>query len=98
MLNPYKPGMGIHLTVTAQLLGLDVDPTTLTAYIHGPDGTLITPSVVRDSLGVYHADAGLPLSPPAVAGVWSWRWVATGSGPSNQGLAEGRFIVEPLDY
>lgn len=32
------------------------DPTTVTAIITEPDGTVVNPAVVNDGVGLYHAD------------------------------------------
>ena len=53
----------------------------ITAYTYGADAT-----IVRDSLGNYHAD--LVLASP---GQWAYRWEL--SAP-NTGAAEGLFLVQ----
>lgn len=70
--NPADPG-ALRLRVRS---GAGV----LSAYAYGS-----APEVVRDGLGLYHAD--LPLS---VAGSWYYRWE---SDAPNSGACEGAFPV-----
>lgn len=97
-LRRFKPGQSVTLSLRLEVNGVFTDASTLTVLVRGPDGTLLTPSIVHDDVGEYHADALLPFVPPAAPGVWAWRWQATGAAPNQNGLVEGRFEVVPLDF
>jgi len=88
------PGKSRHSAVTAKLLGLLVDPTTMVLSIIDPTGAVTLPAVVRDSVGTYHSDYVIPIT--ARPGVWVRRWVASGTPPAQTSLDEVRFIVPKL--
>jgi hypothetical protein len=44
------------------LAGADADPTAIVCTVRKPDATIVTPSVVKDSVGHYHADLILDTS------------------------------------
>lgn len=73
----YKPGSLIRLTVTFTDLTtqLPADPGTVVVTIYDPSGATITPAptVVKDSVGNYHAD----LTNTAAPGVYRFKWVGT---------------------
>ena len=75
-----------RLSEVFQNNGVDADPAVVTLRITKPDGTIVTPSPVKDSLGHYHYDV-----PIDMAGLWSWEW----SGDDNV-ADEGQFYVRDL--
>jgi hypothetical protein len=93
-LNIYKPGASATFSTTASILGVLVDVPGLVLTIHGPGGEFLTPSIVHDSTGKYHADVVIPLT--GRPGTWSYRWYAAGAGPSTSGLGEAQFVVQAL--
>lgn len=58
-----------------------VDPTTVTAKLKKPDGTIVTKlygtdvEVVRDDVGRFHMDVTCDMS-----GTWTFGWIGTGAG------------------
>lgn len=82
---PFDPGDALVATVTFDVAGEPTDPTTITAEVREPDGTVgeytystepdqPEPHIVRTSVGVYT----LTLVPDA-AGVWAVEWTGTGA-------------------
>jgi hypothetical protein len=82
---PYDIGDGLVATVTFDVAGVATDPTTVTAKVRNPAGTVTTytysaapgqpdPHIVRSSAGVYT----LTLVPDA-AGTWLVQWTGTGA-------------------
>ena len=65
--------------------GALADPTTTTLTVMAPDGTLSTPTPVKDSTGTYHADV-----PVTASGSWAYRWLGTGAVAAAE---EGTFSV-----
>lgn len=71
--------------------GVVTDPTALTLTVKKPDGTstvytyTVGPTIVRDSLGNYHANIDLDS-----AGWWRYSWIGTGAAAFAEG---GRFRV-----
>jgi hypothetical protein len=70
------------------------DPSTVRLRVLAPDGVtestfvyLATADIVRDYVGVFHADIAGAAS---VAGKWRYRWESTGTG---QAAAEAAYIV-----
>jgi hypothetical protein len=95
----YLPGQSVRSSVTATLFGVGLaDPSPAPVLtVHCPDGTLLTPSVVRDSVGAYHADFTIPISArPGGQGVMRWR--AAGADPADTGIVETLFTVQTLGY
>lgn len=87
-------GQLVELRVTTSVLGTLTDATTLTLVLTDPLGasttyTLPPGPVVRDDVGTYHFDFT-----PAVAGVWTFTWSATG-GPLPD-VPAGSVTVAPL--
>lgn len=69
------------------LVGVLVDPGAVTLKIKPGAGAVVTvPDVVRDGVGLYHADIAL-----VTAGLWAYRWEL--SAP-NAGVAEGVISVQ----
>lgn len=92
----YKPGQSLRFTIRQTVLGVLIDPTTTVLTIHPPSGANIVPAVVRDSVGVYHADYALLINAPP--GPWVYRWQTTGTPTALNGLRERSFLVAPLDF
>lgn len=84
---PFTEYLTVRDTSTPPAL---VDPTTVVLKFHFEDGTtILTPAVVRDSLGQYHSDVTLP-----TAGQWRRVWTTTGPGA---GIKVGDVVmVDPL--
>lgn len=80
----------LYLTV-ATLAGVATDPAGLTLRVKAPSGAVTVyvygtaAEVIRDGAGDFHADI-----PATAAGIWAWRWEATGSVP---GVEEGAVMV-----
>jgi hypothetical protein len=73
-----------------------VDPTTVTAKLKKPDGSITTKvygtdvEVVRDDVGIYHMDVAGDAS-----GSWVIGWIGTGALPAQRELA---FKVEATAF
>jgi hypothetical protein len=69
--------------------GVAVDPTTVTAKVQTPSGTITTytypATVVKDSTGHYHVDVSV-----TTAGLWYYRFESTGM---YQAAGEAHFDV-----
>src|ERR1700752_4275944 len=96
-LRQYDPGQGITFSVTFEVNDQLVDAATLTLLVHSPDGTTytVTPFIIHDAVGTYHADWSIPF-PGAPRGgivsyVWAYRWQATGSQANQNAVFPGRF-------
>ena len=92
----YKPGQGIRFTLTSQVNGVLTDPNALVLTVHFPDGTSVTPTPVRDSLGLWHGDAVIPVT--MADGIGVARWQSSGAAVSQDALEERRFQVVKLDF
>lgn len=68
--------------------GEPADATAVTLSIRLPDGTVITPPVVHDDVGEYHADYV-----PEVPGQFFFKYVATGT---VQAAEQGAFLVRSM--
>jgi hypothetical protein len=62
------------ITISPQLGGGAIDPVTVTLHLTLPTGAVIdiSSSIVRDSVGNYHADYV-----PTLLGVYTYEWVGT---------------------
>lgn len=67
-----------------------VDPSSVTCTVDPPTGAQSTPTVVKDSVGRYHA-----LVAAETAGVWAYRFEGTSPFP---GVAEGEFNIKPSRF
>jgi hypothetical protein len=65
--------------------GTPQDATTVVLTVTAPDGTASTPTVAHPSTGTYTATVT-----PDSAGMWGFRWQATGSGIAAE---DGAFLV-----
>ena len=80
MASVYDIGDKVILRAAFDTDGAPNDPTTLTAQVRRPDGTmttytyLTTADIVRDSTGRYHLDVVIDQ-----AGTWYVRWAGTGT-------------------
>lgn len=88
-MNEYTAGNLIRITVafTAVTPAAPIDPTTVVLNLKSPDGTVqvLTQSIVRDSLGQYHADFL-----PTQVGVHIYEWEGSGV---VQVASLGQFLV-----
>ncbi len=88
----YDIGDQVRCSCTFTIGVVNTDPTTITARVKKPDGT-VTVSVygtdvalVKDSVGNYHIDVDATAS-----GTWRYRFEGTGAAKAAE---EGTFIVE----
>ncbi len=93
--NTYQRGDLVRISGEFRdLLGVLIDPSTVTLKVEKPAGTITTytypATVIRDALGKYHVDVNID----ATKG-WRYRWETTGTG---QAAEEGQFIVEPTEF
>ena len=89
MSSAYVLGEVVRLLLnTFDFAGAIADPGAVVLKVKRPDGTVatLTPDVVRDSAGVYHADLTL-----SAAGMWAYRWELIAP---NAGAAEGLISVQ----
>ena len=80
MSGPYLFGNTVRLSDRVTLYGTTtlVDPTTVTCTVKQPDGTLSTPAVVKDGVGLYHADFN-----PTQSGAHMYQFVGSGLVETN---------------
>ena len=82
----------ISVALTHPDTGSAVDPGGLTLQVRAPGGSLTTltygidAAMVKEAVGQFRADIDL-----ATAGVWHWRWTASGA---NKGVAEGQLTAK----
>jgi hypothetical protein len=69
-----------------ELVPYDPSPAPVLTLRHPASGTTHTPAVVRDDVGMYHADQTV-----GHAGRWGYRWTTAGAQPAAD---EGSFSVE----
>lgn len=89
----YLIGNAVRSTIKFKSVasGSYVDPTTVTAKVKNPGGTISTyiygvnPELQKSSVGVYFLIIDCDQ-----AGAWKYRWEATGD---NQAAADGSFDV-----
>jgi hypothetical protein len=93
-MNVYSPGQSVRFSVSVTYLGTLTSPPSVLLTVHGPDGTTLTPTVVNDSTGVYHADTVIPIT--SSPGLWAARWLAPGITPATAGLVDTQFSVQAL--
>lgn len=88
-MNDYTAGNLIRITVafTAVATTALIDPTTVILNLKSPDGTIqsLATSIVRDSVGTYHADFL-----PTQVGIHIYEWEGTGV---VQVASLGQFLV-----
>ena len=73
-INEYLPGQKVRISASfTNSAGTEADPSDVILTVKAPTGVTSTPTVSRDSTGIYHADVTLNS-----AGQWHYRW--TGSG------------------
>ena len=65
----------VYTAITQSVGGAFVDPTTVTLYMKTPDGVItnISSSIVKDSVGNYHADYL-----PTQFGIFTYQWLGSG--------------------
>lgn len=87
----YNVGALVRVTGTFRnLANVLADPTTVTGYVQSPSGAETTPSVTKDSTGVYHMEISATLP-----GRWYYRLAGVGD---LQAAAEGWFSVKPTAF
>lgn len=92
----YKPGQGVRTTVQAFLAGVLTDPSSATVTVDLPGGGQLSPGIVQDTTGVWHADFTIPFT--TTDGIGAYRWQSTGTADADNGVTEVRFRVLPLDF
>lgn len=92
MLTMYYAGQDVGLTATpVDSAGLPLGgAVVVTVTVTDPTGVVTSPAVAGPVSGAYSA----VVSGVAVAGIWLYRWAATGTGTKWSG--EGQFTVRPL--
>src|SRR4051794_15649354 len=91
--NSYDIGEVVRLGLTVKVAGVLTDPTTLTATVKDPSGTVTTyiygtdSALVKISTGTFHLDVDA-----TAAGTWNVRLASTGNG---KGAEQGAFYVNP---
>lgn len=92
MADAFIPGDVAYLPIRViSRAGLAADPGSLTLMVKPPAGAVVSYAygtdieVVRDGVGLYHADIPLPAS-----GQWAYRWELQAP---NAGAAEGVITV-----
>lgn len=86
-MNTFVAGNTLQLLVSFSESGTFFTPGTVTCQVIGPTSRVIlTPTVIEDSVGEYHAN--VVVNDP---GLWSYRWSTTN--PASAG--EGTFLVRP---
>lgn len=89
----YDFGDVARMTVEFRVDGVLTDPTTISATVKKPDGTvtvyttLTVLPIVRDSQGVYHLD--VPANQP---GTWTFKFAGTGAA---EDIGTNSFYVQP---
>ena len=87
--NGYAKGSLVRVVDSLTVNGVQTDSgATAVAVILKPDGTTVTPSVTRDSVGLYHADVDTTSGPQ---GDWQYKWTST---TPAQAVAYGVFWVD----
>lgn len=88
VLNDVRRGTAVRCAVVfTDAAGDAADPTTQTAQVRAPDGTITTPVLTKDSLGHFHVDVT-----PDAHGDWLVRLAGTGT---VEAVALGRISVPP---
>lgn len=78
--NTYDIGDAVRCSITFAVSGTATDPTTVTARVKTPTGTInsyvygVDSALVKDGIGTYHLDVY-----PNVAGTWAYRFEGTGA-------------------
>ena len=98
MAETYDVGDGIKLAITFQAgtPAVDTDPSTVTLLIRDPDAVVVSytyaaAEITKDATGKYSKIIDL-----TKAGIWSWRWIGTGSvKASEQGQVTVRRPLPP---
>lgn len=93
MAERFVVGDSVRLSNVFEVDGTATDPTTVTLVVTDPSGSATTytyagSTVTKDSTGTYHRDVTV-----SSAGVWSWKWVGTGTAAD---IANGQFEVHAL--
>lgn len=73
-MSQYTKGQQVRVSLEVYNSSNVLANATVALSIKAPDGTVTTPSVTNDSTGKYHSDVSL-----SAAGVWWYRWAATGT-------------------
>lgn len=87
-MNSYNLNTLVRLSVSFKdTNGVLIDPTTVTVSILDPTEASVAATVVKDSVGTYHADVT-----PALFGVWDYTFAGTGAVVAT---GQASFFVEP---
>jgi hypothetical protein len=84
--NTYYAGDIVRATATfVDPSGANFDPASVTLLLTDANGDVVaSPAIVRDSLGLYHAD--IVVSSLAPIGSWTYTWNSTGGGAGLSGF------------
>lgn len=86
-MNQYIAGTNIVLTVNFKsAAGVLTDPTTVTAEVRLPDGTIAALTVAKTAVGIYTANYT-----PLVNGLFAYRFEGAGA---LVAAAEGAFVAQ----
>lgn len=89
----FEYGQTVKIVQEVRVDNALIDPTTLICKVEDPTGTKVTytygssAELTRLGLGLFKLRIAV-----AVAGVWKYRWTATGAA----GVDEGTFLVTPV--
>jgi hypothetical protein len=83
--NLYDVNDLVTLDLAVAVADVATDPTTVVCRVKAPDGTVTTPTPIKDATGAYHVDVDATQH-----GTYRYRWEGTGAA---QGAEEGRFDV-----
>ena len=84
----YDVGSLIVVSAAFTVNGVATDPTTVTCKVADPLGVVTQPTVVKDSVGNYHANVD---TTNGHSGLWSYRFTGVGA---CQAVEENQFYVE----
>jgi hypothetical protein len=89
-MNTYMLGTTVRLSVAFTVNATASDPTTPSAQVRAPNGTVTTLALTHDGAGAYHAD-----TTPTVAGLHTWRALGVGFAgfASASAASEAQFYI-----
>ena len=93
-MNRYYPGQAVRSKLESSVEGVFTDPPTPSVTVRFPDGSSTTPTAVRDSVGMWHADFLIPPGMPG--GIAAVLWQSTGAAIVQNAFQARRFEVAYL--
>jgi hypothetical protein len=92
-MNVYDAGDQVKISVTfTNESGAVANPTTVSAKLLSPTGTLTTPTPTNEGTGIYYFYAAIPAVSSSY-GAWYYRYESGDSNGSALAAAEGTFMV-----